>query len=94
MNQRHLGKSRVIALPLLLAASMAEASADEWTTSDPKGRYVPNGPIAGDWTAGIPRGESAETPLSRLNLGISMEFYMHTHSWDINNERVGVYFRS
>jgi hypothetical protein len=73
--------------------SSGQTSSYQWTVRDPKGRYVPNGMIVGDWTAGIPWGEAPETPTNRLNLGNSIYYFLHAHVWDIANRRVGFWFR-
>jgi hypothetical protein len=82
-----------ITIKVSFTGSAGQTDSYQWTTSDPKGRYVPNGLFVGDWTAGIPWEEGAETPLNRFNLGNSIYFFLQAHIWDINNKRVGFYFR-
>ena len=82
-----------VTVKISFTGSSGETSSYQWTTSDTKGRYVPNGLIVGDWTAGIPWGESAEMPLNRFNLGNSIYFFNQAHIWDIKNSRVGFYVR-
>lgn len=82
-----------VTVKIAFTGSSGQTGAYQWTIRDPKGRYVPNGLIVGDWTAGIPWGESAEMPLHRFNLGNSIYFYIQAHIWDIQNKRVGFYFR-
>lgn len=82
-----------VTVKISFTGSSGQTCSYHWTISDTKGRYVPNGLIVGDWTAGIPWGESAETPLNRFNLGNSIYFFNQAHMWDIKNKRIGFYFR-
>ena len=82
-----------VTVKVSFTGSSGQTNSYQWTTSDPKGRYVPNGPIVGDWRGGPPWGEGAETPLNRLNLGNSIYFNIQAHVWDISNKRAGFYFR-
>ena len=82
-----------VTVKISFTGSSGKTCSYQWTTSDTKGRYVPNGLIVGDWTVGIPWGEGPETPLNRFNLGNSIYFFNHAHIWDIKNKRVGFYFR-
>jgi len=82
-----------VTVKIAFTGSSGQTGSYQWTIRDPKGRYVPNGLIVGDWTAGIPWGESLDKPLNRFNLGNSIYFYIQAHVWDIKNNRVGFYFR-
>jgi hypothetical protein len=82
-----------VTVEVSFTGSSGQTSSYRWTIRDPKGRYVPNGMIVGDWTAGIPWGEGPETPTNRLNLGNSIYFFIQAHVWDIANRRVGFRFR-
>jgi hypothetical protein len=81
-----------ITVRIAFTGSSGQTEGYQWTLRDPQGRYVPNGLIVGDWTAGIPWGEGAETPLNRFNLGNSIYFYLQAHVWDIKNKRIGFHF--
>jgi len=82
-----------VTVKVSFTGSSGQTTSYRWTVRDPKGRYVPNGVIVGDWTAGIPWGEGPETPTNRLNLGNSVYFFIQAHVWDIANRRVGFCFR-
>lgn len=82
-----------VTVEVSFTGSSGQTDSYRWTISDPKGRYVPNTLIAGDWAAGIPWGEGPETPTNRLNLGNSIYFFVQAHIWDVTNQRVGFYFR-
>jgi len=82
-----------VTIKISFTASSGQTCSYQWTTRDTKGRYVPNALIAGDWTAGIPWGESPATPLNRFNLGNSIFFFNQAYILDIKNKRVGFYLR-
>jgi hypothetical protein len=82
-----------VTIRIAFTGSAGKTDSYQWTPRDPQGRYVPNTLFVGDWTAGIPWGEGAETPLNRFNLGNSIYFYIQAHIWDIKNKRIGFYFR-